>query len=122
MTTYDGLDLFSTGPSRLELGPTESRDAISDLPGAIGTTVINQGIAPRTIRQLGTLRGDTEPDLRSQIDAIETQIGRGSALLIDAFGNQWSGCIMRTFSPGSPYRIGPRYATNYTIDYLQTTP
>lgn len=122
MITYNGIDLFSSGPSLIEPGPTQSRDAVADAPGAIGASVIGQGRGPRSITQRGTLVADSEPGLRALIDAIDAQVGTDAATLSDPHGNDYAGCVMRAFEHASIKRLGPRYACHYTLAYLQTTP
>lgn len=122
MITYDGLELFSSGPSRIKLGPAQSRDAVADVPGAIGAMLIGQGVRPRAIDQQGTLVADDEPALRALTQAIEAQVGAAAAMLTDEHGNALPGCVMREFNPGRAYRMGPRFASDYTVSYLQTTP
>lgn len=122
MITYSGQDLFSSGPARVLPGPINSRDAVAEAPGTIGASLIGQGISPRSLTQLGTLFGDSPAELQAQIDAVAQQVGAEAAELIDGDGVAWPGCVMRRFEPEAPRRIGPRYASDYTIEYLQTTP
>ena len=122
MITYNGLALFNSGPSHTEPGPTQSRDAVADVPGGIGASVIGQGQVHRTLAQRGELIADDVAALRALIDTIIQQVGAGSATLIDEHGTAWPGCVMQRFKPGPNFRVGPRYATHYTIDYLQATP
>lgn len=122
MILYDGQDYFSSGPCRTEPGPTLSRDAVADALGAIGATVTSQGQAARQIELRGSLIGDSEPALRTQLEAIAARVGGGSATLTDEHGNDWPGCVMRRFEPAAVYRLGPRVAVDYRVSFLQTTP
>lgn len=120
--TYDGLALFSSGPSRVEPGEHAARDAVMQTPGAVGAAVIGQGTEPRTITQRGMLVADHAVALQTQISEIAAQVGRTAAPLIDEQGNTWDRCVMRSFRPGPIERLGPRVAAPYTITYLQTHP
>lgn len=122
MITFNGQDLFSSGPCTIEVGPTQSRDALTQLPGGIGAALISQGQSPRLLTQVGTLIGDTEPALREQLRAIESAVGADAATLIDEHANTYAGCVMRQFNPGPVKRQGPRYTCSYTLSYLQTSP
>lgn len=122
MIIYNEQDLFSSGPSTIEPGPIESRDAVADTPGSLGASVITQGTAPRRLTQRGTLVADNADALQSLIDAIQAQVGFGSAALIDQHGKAWPDCLMQRFDPTLFYRLGPRYAVDYEITYLQTQP
>jgi len=119
--TFKQLDLFGSGPCRLEPGPTLSRDALAEAPGAIGAAAINQGLAPRTLSQRGTLVADTRADLRAQRVAIEARVGEAGELADDR-GGVYAGCVLQRFEPGPVERLGPRFACDYTATYLQTTP
>lgn len=122
MITYNGQNLFSSGPCTIRPGALQTRDAVSDAPGTIGSTVISQGVSPRTVEQTGMLLADTEAELRALLDAIAIQVGVGPATLVDEQGNDWLNCVMRRVEPGRATRLGPRYAQPYSITYLQTTP
>lgn len=121
MITYNGLDLFGSGPSTLDPGPLDSRIAPSDVPDAAGASIVLQGVGPRTITQHGTLVADNASALQVLVDAIEAQVGSGGATLTDNLGKDWPGCVMQRFDPGVVDRLGPRFAVDYTITYLQAT-
>lgn len=122
MITYNGQDLFSSGPSVTQPGPYQSRDAEAASPGSVGGSLITQGTRPRTITQIGTLIANSDGQLQTLIDAIQAQVGSGEATLSDEFDRDWPGCVMRVFEPEPSNRLGPRRAVRYTITYLQTSP
>lgn len=122
MITYNGLDLFSSGPGLVEPGAIEGRDAVADSPGSIGASVVSQGTAPRKLIQRGTLVADDEASLQTLIDAIESQVGAGAAELIDSHGKAWPECLLQRFESGVFVRLGPRFTAEYEITYLQTHP
>lgn len=122
MITYNGLDLFSSGPGLVEPGAIEGRDAVADSPGSIGASVVSQGVAPRRLIQRGTLVADDSDALQALIDAIQDQVSAGAADLIDRHGKVWPDCLMQRFETGVFHRLGPRMATAYEITYLQTHP
>lgn len=122
MITYNGLDLFSSGPSVVEPGALEGRDALADAPGAIGASVVTQGVLPRKLVQRGKLIADDEQALQSLIDAIQSQVDSGAATLVDQHAKAWPECLMRRFEVETFTRLGPRLMTAYEITYLQTYP
>ena len=122
MITYNGLDLFSSGVARIVPGPLESRDAVAEVPDSIGSLAIGQGQRARLIRQDGRLAADDSGALLALIEAVSSQVGVGSATLIDEHGHAWPGCVMRRFEPSGIARLGPRVYVTYRIEYLQTTP
>lgn len=122
MITYNGLDLFGSGPSVTQPGPLVSRDAVAENLGAIGASVIAQGMTPRIITQIGTLIADTRQQLRQLIDAIESEVGLSGATLIDEFENDWPECFMQSFEHEPSGQLGPRVTARYTITYLQACP
>lgn len=121
MITFDGQALFTDGPARVTPGPLASRDAVADAPGAIGASLVSQGVSPRSLTQHGTLLADTAADLQAVIDAIQQRVGT-SATLIDQHSKAWPECVMRSVSTQPIQRLGPRYAAAYDITYLQTHP
>lgn len=122
MITYNSLDLFSSGPSLIQPGPMQGRDAVADSPGSIGASVVTQGVAPRQLAQRGTLVADDTDALQTLIDAIQAQVGAGTAELIDSHSKAWPECLMQRFEPEPFRRLGPRVAAHYEITYLQTHP
>ncbi len=122
MITFNGLDLFGSGPSRTIPGRVQSRDALAQPPGAVGATIAQQGQQPREITQRGMLVADTGPGLRELITAIEDQVGAGGATLADEHGTDWPGCVLRVFEPGPIGRLGPRFTVDYILTYLQVSP
>ena len=83
MITFNGQDLFSSGPSAIDPGAVVSRDAVADRPGAIGASVVTQGVGPRQLTQRGTLVADDAESLQALINAIQAHVGTGAATLID---------------------------------------
>ena len=120
MITYNGIDLFSSGPSSIDPGPYEARDAIANAPGTIGASVITQGVAPRQLLQRGTLVADDAEALQDLIDAIQTQVGIDASTLIDQQGKAWPDCLMQRMETEPFTRLGPRVTSTYEITYLQT--
>lgn len=122
MITYNGLDLFSSGPCQIDAGPLESRQAISDIPDAIGATVIGQGTQPRSLTQRGQLIAASQQDLQLLFEGIEVVVGQGQADLVEASSNTWKGCVLQRFDHEPIQRLGPRYTARYTATYLQLQP
>lgn len=122
MITYNSLDLFSSGPSAVEPGVLEARDAVADSPGAIGASVITQGVLPRKLTQRGTLIADDVDALLRLVDAIQAQVNAGTATLIDQHGKAWPDCLLQRFEAQALSPLGPRLSTAYEITYLQTHP
>lgn len=120
--TYNALDLFSSGPSSIEPGPLQGREAIVDSPGTMGSTVITQGTVPRTLTQRGTLVADDPDAMQALIHAIQKQVGVGTAELIDQHAKLWPDCLLQCFEHNPLHRLGPRIAADYVITYLQTYP
>lgn len=122
MITFNGTDYFSSGASLIEPGPTQSRDAIADSPGSVGSSVITQGTVPRRLTQCGALVADNVDALQALIDAIQAHVGAGTATLCDQHGKAWPNCLMQRMDVQAFRRLGPRYTAAYDITYLQTHP
>jgi len=120
LITFNGYQLFNSGPSAIDPGPLESRDALAQSPGSLGSSVINQGTTPQRLTQRGTLVADNAEALQASIDTIQSQVGSAAATLIDQHGKAWPDCLMQRFEADAFSRLGPRYAADYEITYLQT--
>lgn len=121
MIQYKGLDLFSSGPSTIERGPSINPDAdLAATLSEVESQALAPGYAPRVITQRGVLIADTPVELEALIDAIDAEVDQGAQTLAEGALNTWNGCVLRNFIHKSRTRIGPRYAVSYTVTYLQT--
>ena len=120
MITYNGLDLFSSGPSTIERGPTRSQGEVLQSLSTTESAAVTSSYPPRLITQRGLLVADTAAQLQTLIDAIDALVDQSAQDLVEVGLNTWTGCVMRSFSHDPRMRLGTRYAVTYEVVYLQT--
>ncbi|MCE9590163.1 MAG: hypothetical protein K8S99_06530 [Planctomycetes bacterium] len=122
MSSFDGKNLFSTGPHRFEVRGVELRHSTHEAPGSLGVRVGPQGVSGRTIFQTGHLIADDATALRELTSAIEAMLDGLAHELIDDLGRSWPQTVMLAFRLKTVERLGPRVRVPYRIEYLQLTP
>jgi hypothetical protein len=120
--TFDGENLFDSGPNQLHIGPIALRHATQATLDSEGATIAAQGLQARPMVQRGTLLADVIGDLHEQRAAIEAKLDGLPHELVDRFGQVWSQVMMVRFAPEAPRRLGPRWQMPYRIDYEQLLP
>ena len=122
MSSFDGQDLFSSGPHRFEVGGLTLRHAEQAAPGGDGAAVVGQGRSARTIVQHGELLADSAAFLRELTALIEAKLDGLEHELIDDAGRLWSNVVMVKFEPEVMKRIGTRLGVSYRVEYVQVKP
>lgn len=120
--TFDGAELFSTGPAWVHVGGSSLRHARQRALRGHGERLVSEGITGRSIAQHGTLVADTPAELQAQVDAIESMVDGVPRSLTDELGRTWSNVTMVAFKPAQPVRLGPRWKVDYEIEYVQGVP
>lgn len=119
MSRYRDQDLFGSGPHRFVVHGRAMRLVEHDLAGADGVKAAALGRTARRIDQTGTLVADDLAGLQSLMDAMESVIDGATGTLLTDTGQSLANVMMVEFEPGSIYRIGPRLAVDYQIQYTQ---
>lgn len=122
MIRFAEQDLFSRGPSRLEIDGVRLRHISQPALAGRGIELAGQGQQGRSIIQYGTLRGTSYDALLAQRAAIEQMIDGLTHTLIDEQGEAWPNVVMLGFDPGDTQRLGPGWKLDYRIEYIQLTP
>ena len=122
MSSFNGLDLFSSGSHRFEIGGVGLRYALHETPGSRGAAITGQGQNTRRILQAGELAADTVSALRGLISAVEQMLDGQAYVLVDNHGASWPNTVMIEFKPSRTVQTGPRYWVSYRVHYLQLTP
>ena len=122
LITFDGQDLFSSGPTRVHVGGASLRHARERPLTTRGEHVFSQGVNSRTITQTGTLVADTEQALHKQIEAIEAKLDGIAHPLVDDQQRTWPNVIMTAFEPATILPLGTRWKVDYRIAYVQANP
>lgn len=122
MISYAGENLFASGPAQLHVGGLHQRLQTASSPGADGESIASLGRSGRVIGQRGTLIADTATDLTALTRAIEDLMdGRGHEL-VDHDGRLFAEVVIVRFEPEAARRLGPRWAVDYAIEYVQPQP
>ena len=122
MSTFDGQDLFSSGPHRFHVGWLALRHVLQLTPEQRGVRLSSQGQSGRAIAQTGDLLADDSGQLTALTQAVEDKLDGRAAELIDDLGRCWKQVVMLSFEPAAVRRVGPRWAVRYRITYLQVEP
>jgi hypothetical protein len=122
MSSYHGADLFRSGPHRFSFDGVALRHALHESPGIPGVRVSPQGVGARIIHQSGTLTADTLEQLDTLKRAIESHLDGIGHDLLDDHGRLHNDVVMLRFTPAADRRLGPRWACEYRIEYLQVNP
>ncbi len=122
MSAYHGIDLFRSGPHRFTFDGVALRHAVHEPPGSPGVRISAQGVGARAIQQIGTLTADSLDQLHAIKLGIESLIDGVGHELIDDRGRLHRDVLMLRFTPAPERRLGPRWACDYRIEYLQVNP
>ncbi|MBI5723189.1 MAG: hypothetical protein HZA50_04465 [Planctomycetes bacterium] len=119
MTTLDGQDLFSSGPSTLAAGPWERQFERRGFPGLDGQLVLDMGLRSRRLEQAGRLQADTPAELYQQVSAIQAMADGAIHSLCDNNGQQYPKVYIEQFELAGPVRRGRGFWADYRIVYRQ---
>ena len=119
MVTFDNQPLFEPGTSRFQIGPTQLRHTVQDMPGSLGARIDAQGTEARRIIQTGVLVADDPVALQARIDAVRQKLDGRAYTLIDNLGRSWPDTVMTRLDAEAFVRIGARWKVGYRVEYLQ---
>jgi len=122
MSSFDGENLFASGPCRFHVGGRELRYTTHAPADSDGVALRAAGRSGRSIRQVGTLAADSLAALVALGGAIEEKLDGRAATLVDHTGQRYDHSVMVRFHPAPARRVGPRWCIDYTIEYLQVLP
>lgn len=122
MSSFDGENLFASGPTRFHVGGRELRHTLETPADGDGAALRSDGRSARFIRQTGTLAADSLAELMTLGGAIEGKLDGLPATLVDHDGASYDDTVMIRFEPTAARRVGPRWCVDYTIEYVQVTP
>lgn len=121
MSSYNGVDLFGSGPHRLVEG-RRGQVLLSELgfsPPLPGTSAIGLGEVNVTV--IGRLRASTEAGLWALRDAIVAQLTSppGVATLADGRGRTWTGISLVQFRVGDRVDRGREWSVSYRARFIR---
>lgn len=117
--TFDGQELFASGPARVEDRGASLRHAQQEPVGQLGARVVGQGRAARQLVQTGTLLADSPEELREQVTAIEAYLDGLPHELVDEHGRAWANVVMLAVEPRGLVGVGTRWKLEYRVNYVQ---
>ena len=119
MSSYDGLDLFSSGPHRFSLPGVKLRTTEATAPGIDGVRLVNLGRDVKRIEQKGRLVAENAEDLIALRDAISAVCDGRKATLIDSFGGEHVNMVIVSFVTAERIDIGGHFSLGYEINYVE---
>ncbi len=119
MSSYDGENLFASGPHAFVLGPWRRQSHRRGFAGIDGEVVLDMGLRSRRITQTGRLRADSSGQMQSILDAINALCDGAGHVLVDNYGQSHPRVIMERFGPTGPVRHSRGFYCDYEIEYLQ---
>ncbi len=122
MTTFNNIDLFSSGPHDVQVGGLSLRHVLHEPASGDGVQLAAHGRHGRAVTQSGTLVADTPELLESLAAAVEAMLDGRAHDLLDPRGVAWPNVVMLSFDRRGTSRLGTRHQLHYRIQYLQVTP
>ena len=122
MSTFDGEDLFGSGPHRFHVGGLSLRHVLNETPGSRGIQLSHLGHHGRSISQVGDLIADDPGQMQALLSAIEAKLDGKIHTLIDDVGRAWMNTVMLSLDLKPMTRVGIRWQNPYSIQYIQTMP
>ncbi len=117
--TLDGQMVFDEQSPTFSIS-SFSRDSIERaVPGLNGVLSIDLGQRGRKIKQTGTLRAKSRPQLDERISVISTHMDGETHTLVTADGRQFSSIRIDSFRLGQEYINGTGASVDYEIIYTQ---
>ena len=122
MSTFDGQNLFASGPHTFQVGGLSLRHVLQETPGSRGVRLSAQGQHGRSITQLGQLLADNPAAMQAQMEAIEAMLDGQPRTLVDDTDRSWPHTVMLAYEPKTMRRLGSRWWVAYQVTYVQLKP
>lgn len=114
MSSFNGEDLFGSGPCTFASGPRGKQWARAVDLGSSDPGITVLGDHTRTVEVRGRLTAATTADLAALTDAIEDQAGNKGDLIDDA-GRTWSGLTLVEVVYDGPPEAGRVWSIGYRV-------
>ena len=119
MSTFNGLDLFGSGPHSIRPGSWPREQVRRGMAGLDGEVVIDLGQRSREIQQTGRLQAATTAGLATLVDAIIAMHDGAAYTLVDNHNQSHTNAMIEMFAPETPLRRGVGYWCDYALTYRQ---
>ena len=120
MSSFAGVDLFGSGPSKMLVQPETFSTKLSGYAGLNGAEALLMGGRGRRIAISGQLKAATVVALETIIGLIETARRNGPGILVDNDGISWFPVVLVDFRTG-PFKnyTSTGVFVQYTINAVQ---
>ncbi|GJQ28610.1 MAG: hypothetical protein HBSAPP03_04940 [Phycisphaerae bacterium] len=114
-TTFKGLNLFNSGPHRVEFGPRGHLVTIDFFGGGSGGGSTAQGLTDWTLVVRGRLVATSESALHTLREAVRAQLQATptAGTFIDHHGHSWSGLTFVRYAEHGPADRGRAWSVAY---------
>lgn len=114
-TSFKGLNLFGSGPHRVEFGPRGHLVTVDFFGGGTGGGSTAQGLSDWTLLVRGRLVSTTESGLRTLRDAVAAQLEATPTpgTFVDHHGHAWTGLTFVRFAEQGPADAGRAWSIGY---------
>ncbi len=119
MSSYDGADLFGSGPHRFARRTAGLRVQETTAPGVDGARLTCLGRTATRLVQTGRLVAPDVPALLILRDAILAKCDGRAAELIDGQGATYANLMIVRFDTAGEIDIGRVCSLSYEIEYVE---
>ena len=119
MSTFDGQDLFGSGPESIRPCAWERQLQRRGFAGVDGELVLDLGLRSRAIQQTGRLQGASAAAVTALAGAIEAYQDGEPHELIDDHGRTYPSAILEEFETTTPVKRGRGFWCEYVARYRQ---
>lgn len=119
MSSYDGEDLFSSGPYRFALPRTQLRAEETTALGVDGARLTFMGRSAKRIKQTGRLIAADAAAVLALRDEIGVRCDGRAAELIDANGQAHPNMMIVRFDTADRIDVGRVASLAYEIEYVE---
>jgi len=119
VSSFDGQDLFGSGPHSIRPDGWERQLQRRGFAGVDGELVLDLGLRSRAIQQTGRLQGASAAAVAALVAAIEAYQDGQVHELTDDHGRTYSSAILEQFQATTPIRRGRGYWCDYAAVYRQ---
>lgn len=119
MSSYDGQDLFGSGPHACSVAHRPGRVQVVDAPGVGGARLVHLGRGVKTLELAGRLTAADRTELLSRCSAIEAVMDGRAATLIESDGTPHDHMVLTTFEPADRIDRGRVHSLAYRATFSE---
>jgi hypothetical protein len=119
VSSYDGQDLFGSGPHRCSVAHRPGRVQVIDAPGVGGARLVHLGRGAKTLALTGRLTGADKAELLTRCAAIEAVMDGRAATLIEPDGTPHDHMVLTAFEPSERIDRGRVCSLTYRATFVE---